>query len=138
MSTTSFSSQGTVLQVKISSSFTTIPGVMTAPIPAIKLSFDDITNLSSPAGFPERIPVGKEFTDVSFPMIFDPTNSVHQFLMTASTTQARCDFQEVLSDSGSATAAYSGYASMEVQADTRKAIRATLTINVDGDISFTP
>lgn len=138
MSTTAFSSQGTQLKVAISGTPTLIPYCITVQMPPIKQTFDDITNLDSPSGFPERLSVGKEFVTVSVPMVFDPTNAVHQFLMAAAIAQTNCDFTLVLSDSGNGTSTFSGYVSMEPVADTRKALRNTMTIEVTSAITYTP
>jgi hypothetical protein len=136
--TNAHSSQGTQLKVFMTPDFALIPYLVNAPSPAIRLAFDDITNLDSPEGFPERIAVGKEFTTVAYEGIWDGDNAVHQFLQAASTSQAICTFQEVLTDTGATLVAFQGYVSVEIRPETRRAVRWTLTVEVTGDIDITP
>lgn len=134
MSTTAFSSQGSELQVKISGTYTTIPGVVGIPIPPVDPAYDDITNLGSPAGFPERLPVGKNFVDVASEIIWDPDSAVHVFLQAASIAQDVCDFKCLVSNVGTSNYTYSGYVKWEPKLDPRKAGRVNMTIQVTGEV----
>jgi hypothetical protein len=137
MSTTAFNSSGSQLKVSISSVFTLIPGVKGFNIPSPQQVFDDITNLDSPAGFPERISVGKNFTTCQFDMVWDPANAAQAFLETAANNSATCDFTVVLSDLGGATYTFSAFPDFARKADNRKAGIVSVTLNVTGAITRT-
>lgn len=134
MSTVAFSSQGSKLKVKISGAYTDIPSCVGIPVPPTDPAYDDITNLDSPSGYPERLPIGKNFVDVAHELIWDPSNAVHNFLETASFNQTQCDFETVASNAGGATYQYSGFVKWEPKLDARKAGRISLTINVTGAV----
>lgn len=136
--TNAHSSQGTIVEVFITPDYEQIPYLVNAPSPAIRLAFDDITNLDSPEGFPERMAVGKEFTTVSYEGIWDGDNTVIQFLQSASANQTLCTFRETLTDVGATTVAFQGYVSIEIRPETRRAVRVTYTVEVTGDITITP
>lgn len=138
MPTNAHSSQGTTVEVFMTPDWALVPYLVNAPTPAIRLAFDDITNLDSPEGFPERIAVGKEFSTVSFEGIWDGDNAVHQFLQEASAAQSLLQFRETLTDAGGTVVTYEGYVSVEIRPETRRAVRVTITIEVTGDITITP
>lgn len=139
MSTTAFSSDGSKLQVSISSVYTEVKGVVGMKVPAIKPAYDDISNLGSPSGFPERIAIGKDFTDVPIQLIYDPSDPGQAALETAAGAQTLQAFKILCSNSVSTpkTFAFSGYVTWEPDLAARKAARSQLTINVTGAITIT-
>lgn len=135
MSAVPFNSQGSQLQVSISSAFTLIPGIKGYDIPSPKQVFDDTTNLDSPNGFPERISVGKDFTSTSFDMVWDPANAVHLYLEAASNNSTIEAFKSIASDPGSKTNTFSAYVDFDRKLSARKAAIVSVTLSVTGAVA---
>lgn len=135
MSTTAFNSQGSQLQVSISSVFTLIPGVKGFNIPSPKQAFDDITNLDSSGGFPERLSIGKDFASTSFDIVWDPANAVHLYLEAAANASSIEAFKAIASDLGAHTNTFSAYVDFDRKLGVRKAGLVTVTLSVTGAIA---
>jgi hypothetical protein len=137
MSTTAFSSQGSQLKAKISGTYVLIPACKGILVPPTSPVYDDITNLDSPSGFPERIAVGKDFVSTAYELVWNPDNYIHRFLEDASLDQTQVDFEAVLSNNGAATYQWSAFVKWEPKAEARKAGIVTLTLDVTGAVSRT-
>jgi hypothetical protein len=135
MSTTADSSQGTKLKVKISSVYTLIPQCKMAPLPAITPAFDEISNLDSPVGFPERTQIGYEFSQIQTDIVYNKSNSTHQFLQTAALTPGSILDFEWEHPSGTPKFDFSGYITWEIKSETRKAIVVAMTVFVTGAVT---
>jgi len=137
MSTTAFSSQGSQLQVYISTTYTLVPAIVGINIPKVDPIFDDITNLDSTGGFGERVIVGKNFFTDTYEMIWNPHNYVHRFLEDASLDQSVQAFQIIASDgnSGGATYQFSAYVGFQGKLAIKKAGRASMILNGTGALS---
>ena len=104
---TPFASQGTQLDVKITSTFTPIPGVEGLSGPTGTKPQIEVTALSDTAAkFIAGLP---DYGDVSFSLFWDPAEATHQKLMTSyQTSNSVDDFQITCSDAGAAVIVFSG------------------------------
>lgn len=134
MSTSAFSSQGSQLEVLISSTYTPVPAIVGINVPKVDPVFDDITNLDSAGGFGERIIVGKAFFTETFEMIWNPSNYVHRFLEDASFDQSIQSFQ-ILVSAGGATYQFSAYVGFQGKLAIKKAGRASMILNGTGALT---
>lgn len=111
MSVTPYSSQGSHLQVSISSSFTTIPGARGISGPSTDWDIEDTTALDSPSGYHEFFPTAKKLGPVSFDLIFSYAEATHAYLLAsnASVTPVLEAFKLITSAAVPKTLAFSGY-----------------------------
>lgn len=133
------SSQGTKLQVEISTVFTDIPQITGFNFPTVNRQYEDATALDSSGNFKEFTALMIETGEVTAEMFWDPANSVHDFLMDEAikATAVLLNFKAIASDAGAATMAFSGYVSYEPTAQQNSSLKATLTVRVSGALTYT-
>lgn len=139
MSTTAYAGDGSKLKVSISSVFTNVAQAKGFKVPSVKQVFDDTTNLDSPAGFGERIAVGKDYFDVPFSVVWNPADPGQAYLETAANTSSLEAFKLTLNNSvGSPkTYAFSAYVEWEPDVQPRKGIIVNGTLKGTGAITIT-
>lgn len=104
------SSQGTDLQVSISSTLTDIPQLISISPPGIERRFKETTTLDSSGNFTEYTALKNDTSECSATGYWDPDNSVHDFLMDQAilATAVTDAFQINYPNSGASTQAFSG------------------------------
>lgn len=139
MPTSSFSSQGSKIQVSITAVFTDIPGVKGLTVPTQQWEFDDVTNLSSENNLKEYSPIVKDPGEISFDMVLaNPPAAAQTHLRTANENGTLQSFKIIQSDSGAAEWAFSAYvASYQVKMETNRAAMVTVTLKPTGNITYT-
>jgi len=139
MATTATTSQGTLLKVSISSTFTTITGIKGVNSPGINWEFDEITNLGSTSNFKEWMTIMKDPGTVDFTMVWDPTNTAQAYLRTTHLAGSLESFKLIGSDGGAYEFAFSAYvAKCEVKYEQGKAQVAEVSLRCSGAVSDTP
>ncbi len=78
--TIGYSSQGTVLQVSISAVYTTVGQPQGLTGPSISWTIEDISTLTSPSNFKEKLPLMKDPSTVAFTLIYDSANVAIEYL----------------------------------------------------------
>ena len=135
---TPFASQGTQLDVKITSTFTPIPGVEGLSGPTGTKPQIEVTALSDTAAkFIAGLP---DYGDVSFSLFWDPAEATHQKLMTSyQTSNSVDDFQITCSDAGAAVIVFSGQVTgWKWNLSKVAAGMVEVTIKVSGNVTVTP
>ena len=138
MSTTATSSQATDIQVSISSTFTTIPGVKGFTLPIGVPDFDEISNLDSTAK--EWLPTLDDGGTVAFDMVLDinTPNAAQLYLQTARQNKSLEAFKVNPSNGGTGMAHYtfSAYiAKYELKMQTAKAKLVGVELRITGPVS---
>lgn len=132
------SSQGSKLQVSISSTFTDVTKIDSIMMPSVNADYDDVTTLAATA-YKEYLPVLKDVSQLQVSGIWEGADTAQVYLRAANLSQALESFKVIMSDSGSYTVAFSAYVqTFEVTAATNKAQRFTMTLRVSGAITDTP
>lgn len=78
--TLAYSSQGTQLKVTISGTPTIVPQAKGLTGPNVTWTIEDITTLSSPSNFKEKLPLMKDPGPVTFTLVYDPANTAIEYL----------------------------------------------------------
>ena len=139
--TVPYSSQGTKLQVSISSVYTDINQIKGLTGPSIDWDIADTTTLSSPSNYKEKFPLMKDPGTVSFDLVYDPANAAQEYLRASNAASAGVleAFKEILSDPGQATIGFSGYVTkFEFKNESAQTGMAHVEITCSGAVTFTP
>ena len=134
---TQIKSKGTVLQLDIASTYTTIAQVTNVTAPDAEVETFDATHLGSGTGR-EKEPTGfVEGGTVSLSLFFDPVETTHQALTDLITTPAVSDWKIIWSDSGSTEWDFSGVLkSFTPTAELADGLKADVSIELDGIVSY--
>lgn len=142
MATTAFSSQLSVLKVTITATPTTIPQLRGLRGPSFgNWDIRDITNLTSPSNYKEKLPIMKDPGTVASQMIWNPADSAQEYVRAsnAAATAVLETFSEVLSNVDTSTIDFSAYVTkFEVTLNHGEEAIAELELTPTGAISFTP
>jgi len=133
-----FVTDGTKLQVKISSTFSDIEGVEDLDGPGITKSQIEYTALSDTA---KKFKGGKpDNGEVTFNLAWDPADTVHTHLLTSAQTAGSTDeFKIVCSDPGATEIAFSGNVSGWKHTFNKENVaRIAVTIKLSGPFTVTP
>src|SRR6185503_20498809 len=107
--TNATTSQGSKLEVSVSSSFHEIIQIVGWTGPSIVTDMADITNLGSPTAFKEWLPILKDGGNVSFDMFYIPADTYHAYLRTANINGTLEAFKMTFVTSPAATISFSTY-----------------------------
>ncbi|HWP59530.1 MAG TPA: phage tail tube protein [Candidatus Acidoferrales bacterium] len=103
--------KGTQLQRKnpVTLLFQTIPGVRDIDGPNDLTDWVDTTHHSSPGDYEEGIPTIQRSGQVTFPLVYDPSEPLHQSLVADKQAKAKRGFKHVLTDAGATELIYDGF-----------------------------
>lgn len=133
-----FAVQGTQLQVKIGSAFTTVPGVEGLSGPTGSKQQIDVTAINDTAAkFVSGLP---DYGEVSFRLFWDPSDNTHQHLLTSyQTPNSTDDFKLICSDAGAAEVQFSGQVTgWKWSFEKGQAATVEVTVKVSGNVTVTP
>jgi hypothetical protein len=135
MSSTAITAQGITIARDNGEGFDTIPNVVSFQGPGGQASVIDVTNLSSTAK-EKRVGLRDE-GQLSLSMHYDPDDEVHQYLRADRAENARRQFQITFTDSSPETTwTFYGYVTQfSVQGGVDAVVEASVTIEIDGDIT---
>jgi hypothetical protein len=137
MSTTAFSSQGSVLKITISGSPTPIPNIQDATVPQGIPEFDEITNLSSPSNFKEWLPILIDGGTVALTIVYNANDPTHQYVQGSITTQKLETFEFDVNGTGSHKFNFTAYVSKaENKFAKGKAGMFTVDLRITGPVTF--
>lgn len=130
------SSQQTQMKVTISSVLTLILNVADITLPVGTPEFDEITNLTSPSNFKEWLPTLIDGGTVAMTIIYDASNSTHQYLQDSITTQKLESFECDVNGTGSHKFTFNAYVSKgENKFAKGKAQMLTVDLRVTGPVT---
>lgn len=133
-----FATAGTDLQVKIASTFTSIPGAEGFDGPTGTKEQIEVTALKDTA---KKYVAGMpDYGEITFNLFWDPADSTHQYLLTSYQTANKTeDFKIVASDAGAAEATFQGQVTgFKWSFQKGAACMVAVTIKVSGDVTVTP
>jgi len=134
MTSTAITAQGITIGRMGSSTFETIPNVVSFQGPGGQASVIDVTNLSSTAK-EKRVGLRDEGS-LSLTLHFDPDNSVHQGLRNDRANRTRQSFRVTFTDQDPTQWTFCGYVTQfSVQGGVDAVLEASVTIEIDGDIT---
>jgi hypothetical protein len=135
---TPYSSTGTLLQMDDGGgiTFTTIAQVMDIDGPTISVDTEETTNQSSPGGYEEVIPTIKRSGEVTFDVLFDPSDATHDAttgMIFVLNGRLKRSFREVFPTTPSKRWNFTGYiTNIGTAAPVAGLLRAPITIKVTG------
>lgn len=134
-----WSSQGAKLQVEIATVFTDIPSIQGFPWPETNTQYEDTTTLDSAGNFKEYQAIMNDTSEISLNGFWDPTSSVHDFLMDESVKAQKVaiPFKAISPDSGAATMAFSAFISFSPTTEQNSSMKFTLKLRVTGALTYT-
>lgn len=116
--------------------FTTVDGCKNISGPGFHLETIDVTHHTSPSAYREVVPSFLSGGEVSFDLIYDPANAVHEGLFTDFESRVLRHFQIILPDAGTMTYSFSAYVSgAEVQEPIDNALMAAIKLSVTGAVT---
>jgi hypothetical protein len=134
MSSTAITAQGITIARFGASAFETIPNVVSFQGPGGQASVIDVTNLSSTSK-EKRVGLRDE-GQLSLSLHFNPDDTVHQGLRTDRANRTRRQFKITFTDATPATWTFYGYVTQfSVQGGVDAVVEASVTIEIDGDIT---
>lgn len=135
MASTAISAQGIAIARMGTSTFETIPNVVSFQGPGGQSSVIDVTNLSSSAK-EKRVGLRDE-GQLSLSIHYNPDDLVHQSLRNDRVNRARVQFRITFTDTDPATTwTFYGYVTQfSVQGGVDAVVEASVTIEIDGEIT---
>lgn len=130
--------QGTVLQLNISSSYTTVAQVKSLTPPSSEMGTVETTIITdSVKTFMATI---RDSGEASFTIEWDPANSTHAQLWTIHRSGALSDWKIIFNDAGDCEATFSGILTKFPwdEIDVESVVMIPITIKISGDITVTP
>ncbi len=137
--TQAYTSQGTQLQVSISSVFTTVPQAKGLMGPNVTWTIEDITTLSSPSNFKEKLPLMKDPGPVSFTLIYDSANAAIEYLRASNFAEFGVleAFKIITSAPVPKTISFSAYVTkFNFKHESNKSAQIDVEITLSGPVSF--
>lgn len=140
--TTSYAAKGTLLKRGNGAStevFSTINGVRNLDGPGMSREYIDVTHHTSSGGYRERRPSFKDGGQVTFDLLWDPNDVVHEGLLTDYEGDTLRNFKQVFTDVSSTTWQVAAYVStFEVSAPIDDALMARVALDITGPVDRTP
>lgn len=140
--TTSYAAKGTLLKRgngATSEVFSTVNGVKNLDGPGLSREYIDVTHHTSSGGYRERRPSFKDAGQITFDLLWDPADTVHEGLLTDYEGDTLRNFQEVFTDASSTTWQAAGYLSQfEISAPIDDALMARCAIDITGAVDRSP
>lgn len=137
-----WSSQGSQLQVDIGAgNFQEIPHLDRVPYPEQQDNYEDTTDVGSTGQFAEYTPTFADPNEFSVTGFWDPTNSVHDFLMDegikAGSNKVLLNWKSIgPTAAGSPTATFTGYVRFVPDMPKKETMKFSMTVRVTGQISY--
>lgn len=129
-------SNGTLLQVSISASYTTIPQRISLKLPKVMRAQIDTTDLDSTW---DTLIVGIQRSEpFDFQVNWDPANSTHHYLWTSQGSGTLEAWRFTMTDTGSATIGFNGYIVTDESQDITVdgLVRKTFTVKPSGAVTL--
>lgn len=118
--------------------FTPIAGVESFGGPALSLDVEDVTSHDSADAFEEVVPTIVRTGDVSIELRYDPADPGQKALLDDLKARKKSNYEMEFPDVDSTTAAFGAYVtSFEPDAPHGGALTASVTLKVDGKVTFT-
>ncbi|TXH06680.1 MAG: hypothetical protein E6R09_01100 [Rhodocyclaceae bacterium] len=134
MPSTAITAQGIVIARFGASTFETIPNVVSFQGPGGQASVIDVTNLASTSK-EKRVGLRDE-GQLSLTLHFNPDDTIHLGLRTDRANRSRRQFRITFTDATPATWTFYGYVTQfSVQGGVDAVVEASVTIEIDGDIT---
>lgn len=134
MSSTAITAQGIAIARYGTTSFETIPNVVSFQGPGGQATVIDVTNLTSTSK-EKRVGLRDE-GQLSLTLHYDPGNTVHQGLIADRSARTRQQFQITFSDATPTVWTFYGYVTQfNVQGGVDAVVQASVTIEIDGEIT---
>jgi hypothetical protein len=134
MSSTAITAQGIAIARFGTTTFETIPNVVSFQGPGGQASVIDVTNLASTSK-EKRVGLRDE-GQLSLSLHYNPEDAVHQGLRTDRANRTRRQFRITFTDGAAATWTFYGYVTQfSVQGGVDAVVEASVTIEIDGDIT---
>ncbi len=138
--TQAYTSQGTTLQVSISSVFTDVPQCKGLTGPNVTWTIEDITTLSSPSNFKEKLPLMKDPGPVSFTLVYDSANAAIEYLRASNFAEFGVleTFKIITSATVPKTIGFTAYVTkFSFKHESNKAAAVDCELMLSGPVTFT-
>lgn len=135
-----FSSQGTILKVKVGTTFQNVGQVRQISGPSLQAESIDVTDISKT--WKEYIVGSIDGGEVSLELLLDPSDAQHVVLRSAMVAREKRDFeiewtQTAVAPDPAKKVSFSGYVTgFEFNAALDEALSANVTIKVTGEVTF--
>jgi Lambda phage tail tube protein, TTP len=134
MSSTAITAQGITIARFNTTTFETVPNVVSFQGPGGQTAVIDVTNLGSTSK-EKRVGLRDE-GQLTMTMHYNPDDTVHQGLRADRANRVRRQFKLTFTDSNPATWTFYGYVThFSVQGGVDAVVQASVTIEIDGDIT---
>lgn len=119
--------------------FADIPSLRNVSGPNFTAESQDATTHDTSGNYRELVPTFLSGGEITFEMLWDPSNAVQEMLFTAFAARTLKNFKSIFPDTGAMTYAYAAYiTNISHEASFDGILTANVTLAISGEVTRTP